>query len=149
MQLIGDDDDIIACDRNRPGLPVRRLAPQPSLRQAGRRRGDPDDGGSIGAGNRDSDGLGGRCVLRVRHRHRIGERKGLAFGDEIRQKSRKVGETPVDGSSACRGAVGRDRRAERRFERRERSWRYRGSRQYHAGQLGGNRVGIGQIGIDK
>ena len=45
-------------------------------------------------------------------------------GYEIRQVDRKVGERPVDRAGAGAGAVGRDRRGERRFKERERRrWR--------------------------
>src|SRR5262249_7767589 len=30
LQLIGDDDDVVGCDRNGPGFPIIRIAPQPA-----------------------------------------------------------------------------------------------------------------------
>ena len=36
--------------------------------------------------------LSGGRVLRIRHRHRIGERQRLSVGDEIRQVDRQVGQ---------------------------------------------------------
>ncbi len=150
LQLIGDDDDIIGCRRSGPGFPVRRIAPQPSWRQTFRHRGNPDDGGSIGAGNRHRDALRGACVLRIRHRHRIGEGKRLACGYEIRQIGRQVGKAPVDGAVTRAGTVGRKRRGERRLKFCERArWYCTGSRQHGARQLRGNRVGVGQIDIGK
>ncbi len=149
-QLIGDDDDIIVQRWNGPGFPVRRIAPQPSRRRAGGGRGDPDHGGRGGAGDRDNDVLTGSCALRIRYRHRIGERQCLALGDEIRQKNRQVGKLPVDGSSTCSRTVGGNGCGEGLFKRRHWARRKRLKRQLIKcrGAISGERC-AGQVGRNR
>ena len=116
MQLVGDDDDVVARGRERSRFPSSRR--RSTTRSASRRPwcAIQTTAGTVGAGNRDGDVLRGGGVLRIRHRHRIGERERLSLGYEIRQIDRKVGQLPVDGSRACPGTVLRNRCGERRFE---------------------------------
>ena len=150
VQLVGDDDGVVARRGNGAGFPVRRIAPQPSGRRARMGRGDPDHGGAVGAGNGDDDVLRRNRILRIRHRHRIGERQRLPRRYEIREVNRKVGKAPADRAGAGPRAVGRNRSAERGFEGMERSGRQGvASREHVTGQRRRNRVGIGEIDIGK
>ena len=161
VQLIGDDDDIIACVRNSSGFPVRRIVPVP-CRVPLRVVAIQTTAAARPAGNRNRDVLGGGRALRIRHRHRIGERQGLALGDEIREVDRKVGERPVDRSAAGPRAVmvghnravsavsnaaigaGASASSASHIECRRAV-----SGQRRVRQLGRHRMGVGQIDIGK
>ena len=159
MQLVGDDDDVVVRSRDRSGLPVLRGSPKIVRRSVGRGV-DPDDGGTGGAGNRDRDVLGGDRALRIRHRHRIGECQRLSLRNEIREVFGKVGEFPVDRSAAGQRAVSRDHgregffecrhgRGRQRIQRRHIKRRRTGSGHRRVREHRGNRVGVGQVDIDK
>ena len=159
MQLVGDDDDVVGRNGDRSGLPVLRGCPQ-RVRRMVSRGVDPDHRFLGGAGNRDRDVLGGDRALRIRHRHRIGERQRLSGGNEIREVFGKVGKFPVDRSAAGQRAVGRDHRGEGLFEYRHGRGRQRIKRRHIERRRAGsghrsvrehssNRVGVGQVDIDK